>query len=556
MITKIQIKRFKIIGDISLEISSSNLIIGGNNSGKTSVLQAVQFAVSAAQTTGLQNSCWRSDKLSTSIAATDLLYSPLKDVAALSPNRHFRENFADGISVTLHTISNSSTVSIIKGRNKNIQIKIEGEILGRQLQSIEHPFVCLVPGLAGIPSYEEYETPLMVRRAAAKGDSNSVFRNILLQLSKTPDKWKRFQSNIQELFPGLKIEVSFDENLNETIQATVIENGVQLPIDSAGTGVLQAIQIFSYIELYKPKLLLLDEPDSHLHPNNQRILSNIIAKIASSNETQILISSHSLYLIDSLLENSKTFWLKDGAIQEETNNHQILCLMEIGALNQAGGFHLRDPKLVVVSEDEKEEVLKHILKSVGFNLKEIEFWSYKGCTNISTLDVLVGFISQKIPNAHILIHRDRDFLPQEMTDDFANKFENDKVTVYIPSGNDLESLFCNKEHLSILLEEPDLNFSQELIKSAITLKKDELVQKFINTRVDQTLKQGKKPDSGKIAVECMKLFNSAPHLYSHGKILVRSINNIINDQLKKQINILVPSPGIKAPLLEKLVKSL
>lgn len=50
----------------------------------------------------------------------------------------------------------------------------------------------------------------------------------------------------------------------------VISNGIKLPLDSIGTGLLQVIQIFAYIEYFSPKIVLLDEPDSHIHPTKQK----------------------------------------------------------------------------------------------------------------------------------------------------------------------------------------------------------------------------------------------------------------------------------------------
>ncbi|WP_411684679.1 AAA family ATPase, partial [Aeromonas caviae] len=106
-------------------------------------------------------------------------------------------------------------------------------------------------------------------------DSNSVFRNILLQLKKLPADWEGFAELLEEIYPGIDVAVSFDEQADEFINATTTQAGITLPIDASGTGVLQAIQILSYVFLFKPKLLILDEPDSHLHPNNQRKLGKV-----------------------------------------------------------------------------------------------------------------------------------------------------------------------------------------------------------------------------------------------------------------------------------------
>jgi len=54
MISKILIERFKNISRMELVLDKINILVGSNNSGKSSVLQAVQFFVSVAQTTGLE----------------------------------------------------------------------------------------------------------------------------------------------------------------------------------------------------------------------------------------------------------------------------------------------------------------------------------------------------------------------------------------------------------------------------------------------------------------------------------------------------------------------
>ena len=50
MVDSVKIANFKAIKNIELNLSRFNIFVGSNNSGKSSVLQAIQFAVGAAQT--------------------------------------------------------------------------------------------------------------------------------------------------------------------------------------------------------------------------------------------------------------------------------------------------------------------------------------------------------------------------------------------------------------------------------------------------------------------------------------------------------------------------
>ena len=90
---KIIIERFKNIERIELETSDTSriaMLVGGNNAGKSSILQAIQFGVSVAQTSKIQHGTWYRDRLSTSIGQNDLVYSPIKDVLALPRNGSLR----------------------------------------------------------------------------------------------------------------------------------------------------------------------------------------------------------------------------------------------------------------------------------------------------------------------------------------------------------------------------------------------------------------------------------------------------------------------------------
>jgi hypothetical protein len=284
MLSKVNIGRFKNIEKAILELDPINVLVGSNNSGKSSILQAIQFAVSVAQTTStLENAKWylsgpKADRLQTSISPTNLIYSPLRDVYALALNRDLREDEDYAIRVHFEEGDSGDVSEIIvkKGRNRNIAIEISGNKLGQKLQSIEEPFSIFVPGLAGIPAFEEYKTPITVRKAAARGDANNVFRNVLYLLNKDKANWDRFIEDLRYIFPEIELNVDFNPDFDEYININIKLNEELLPIDAAGTGVLQAIQILSYINVYKPKLLLLDEPDSHLHPSNQRKLINML----------------------------------------------------------------------------------------------------------------------------------------------------------------------------------------------------------------------------------------------------------------------------------------
>ena len=532
---QIRIKKFKQLDDVTVDLSDVTLLIGGNNAGKSSILQAIQFGVSAAQATSLlTNTTWKGDTFPTSIGKDELIYLPIKDVFYLAQNGRLQEGKGNGISITYKDDFDEAKISISKGRNKNIAIHIDGKSIGEKIRSIETPFSILVTELAGIPNEEKYQTPFIVKKSTTRGNSNSVFRNILLMLKDDLCAWNSFQDEVNKIFPNYSIGVEFNKDKDEFINCTVDKGDkVSYPIDSCGTGVLQVVQIISYIFLFKPKILLLDEPDSHLHPNNQRVLAQRLMELSKITKTRIVIATHSKYLINKLIEDSKLLWLSDGRVQPSDDKKIVKSLMEIGALDS--GQRLSPPKWVLLTEDSDSDFLKTLISANGADFNEGEIQSYDGCTKVSFVQALLKHLRSSFPHARFIIHRDRDFLDDCKIDEYKGKFEG--VYFLIPNFNDIESYFISDEHLkkSLNIDDSDV---LDIKKSAFDNVKFDLAEKYANVkRQSYDYKEGSDKAAG-LATEAMKEFrNGYNPKFVHGKLMLKSIRSELSKRgIKDSIN--------------------
>ncbi|WP_080425130.1 AAA family ATPase [Burkholderia ubonensis] len=79
-ISSVTIRRFKRLEEIELPLSEVTLLIGANNAGKSSVLQAIHFAVSIAQSARLigEGVAWQRD-------AFELSFNPSSYTQAWPP---------------------------------------------------------------------------------------------------------------------------------------------------------------------------------------------------------------------------------------------------------------------------------------------------------------------------------------------------------------------------------------------------------------------------------------------------------------------------------------
>ncbi|THF84935.1 DUF2813 domain-containing protein [Deinococcus sp. KSM4-11] len=444
MIKKLTIKNFKGIEALSIELQSLNILIGSNNSGKTSIMQAVHMSTALMQSIELTDRLKKipaSASASTStISPNQILYTPFEDIEYFAHNGNLTQT--SGFEVGFE-FSNSTvlTIGVKKGKNKNLVVSHNNLIRARELADIDHPFSIFVPGLAGISKNEQLESLGVIRRALARGDANLVFRNVLFKLNSDKIAWQSFQDSLKLIFPDHNIKFKFDENIDEHIEVYVERPNGKLPIDAMGTGFLQVTQILSYSYLFKPKVLLLDEPDSHVHPDNQRRISKFLESV----DIQTIVSTHSRHILDAATKNTKKIWIKNGEALIFTDNLDIL--LDLGAIDSAEGLlSNKGIKYIIFTEDSDTSFLKTLLSS-HIESEVFSIWSYKGSSRIDTAIAMAKVIHSISKTVKVILHRDRDCLSPEYFDDQSKRLKNNSIDLFVTKGSDIESYFTLEDYL-------------------------------------------------------------------------------------------------------------
>ena len=557
-IAQVSIRRFKQLVDLPITLRDITVLIGANNSGKSSVLQAIHLAVSIAQTARLigENIFWANDKSQLTFNPSQLIYSPVGDVMSLANGGVLQEAPASRIEIEIvMSDGKSCVVGLKRGRNRNIAVSIEGKELGERLMDLEEPFTIYAPGLAGISREERFLSPGVVRRIVARGDANLVLRNVLFILSNDDVAWANFIEDMQSIFPGIEIALSFNAETDEYIQASFQLPGAPfLPLDAAGTSILQASQILAYISLFRPNVLILDEPDSHLHPDNQRALCDLVIRLAPLRNFQALISTHSRHVLDAMKNRSSIIWLSRGKQVEEEDISMTAMLLELGALDSVDYFANGELRCVIATEDTYKEPLKALLWSNGFHEEVTEVASYTGCSKVDSAKVLGGFLREKAPHVHLLIHRDRDY----MSDERATRFENDlgafHVTPFLTHCSDIEGYFLNSEHLSHLNPGITPQRAQEFIDQATNETRDKSIEAMINIRTSEAFQQkregGAGPNHGQISLSAMADYDANPEKWRRGKIVIGRVIALIQQETGANPRVYSPSQYIVVSTLK------
>jgi len=452
-LTKLELIDFKRVKKTELNLQPLNVIVGGNNSGKSSVLQGIHFFLTAALASREARQNTYTQEM--------LLFCPAYKFEDLGNETPYTNQSHKGYLTLYADLPDEQSaqyeICIYRGRNEgNVGCTRAGSnALATVITDSNKLFSVYVPGLAGIPSFEQYRTLSVVRRGVASGDANLYLRNVLLQIARTK-KIPQLTKWMRTLFPFFELIVKFEPRRDLVIGVKISIDkyaGKEYSLELCGTGVLQALQIFSYVTLFEPQLLLLDEPDSHLHPDNQALLAKALRLIASQTSTQVIVSTHSRHLVDAFRDHANFIWLKNGKVSNQGLDLDYLpLLIDIGALNDFDKLKQGKIRWVFLSEDGDLTALKILTAHAGFDPKETLFYSYRGIANFETAISLAHFVKEVAPLSKVIIHRDRDFMTPDEAAKATQRISECGAEVFITEGSDIESYFTNPAHIAEILD--------------------------------------------------------------------------------------------------------
>lgn len=555
-LTKLTLEKFKKVDKVDIDLQGLNVLVGGNNAGKSSVLQGVHFSVIAAIASKQAGR--------DTFTQESLLYCPSRSFESLRHGSGYTNQSLFGhLRLTAETPDDEKphqyAVRIYRGRNEgNVGCQRSGSVrLGQVVASREQLFSIYVPGLAGVSQFEQHHSESVVRRGVASGDANLYLRNVLW-LIKEKGKISALTERMRSLFPKFEIWISFDAVNDIYIDVDVSTTGPtgrRCPLELAGTGVQQALQIFSYVTLFEPRLLLLDEPDSHLHPDNQGLLAAALQEAVNATSTQVIVSTHSRYMVDSLHDDANFIWLKEGKVHEQgVGLTKLPILLELGALDTfdklKGGVY----DWVFLTEDRDRKMLEVLLSANRFDLAKCLIYSYKTSTNIEAAKLLTDFIHDSAPLTQVVIHRDRDFMTQAEVDQVMANIRTSGAIPFITSGCDIEAYFLAAEHLSNRIE-VDVPAVRDWLDEIALDAHTELQHSF--TRKRDEVKSLLYRSNPKDCPDTLKLLGKAiplpPELW-HGKKMLKRVRAGLKEKFGFAPEIIIATPALTCTRLTEIAK--
>lgn len=483
----VEIRNFKAIEATRVPLSAFTVLVGTNGSGKSSVLQALHWMLQSGRNPSVSPE--QQNKGST-LSEIDATYMPSPDYKNASHSGEYG-NFSAApkmdviINATIDGVSPITVPMWIKSaRNEGISVHVpSNNPLTAQIRSSGREVSAYIPGLAGIPLAEEKRSKLIVHRQAAAGDANTVLRNILdLASNEKLETGGTALSEVEALASAvlgpLSLRVKFKDEKHYKIHAEFQTGAMRnadirrfKPLELAGIGFLQVIQIFAYLVYFRPRLLLVDEPDSHLHPDVQERLVSVLMSAAIKYECQVLLSTHSPSVVRSLPADATVVWMKSGDVCEDDSDE----------IRRAMGWGILDKSLLLITEDKKVGLLNALLRQWPHIQSKVAVWPGRGNSRLPQPETLATLESLFGKKMKILLHRDSDFmLPQDKK---LQQFPYQKrgLRVWFTEGCDIEAAW-NRVDVIAAHFEVDQNDALDILTAACDLLDQDGARVIFNTK--------------------------------------------------------------------------
>lgn len=472
-LSRILVKDFKKVKSAEIFLGSTNILVGANGSGKSSVLQALHLASCMAR----QADRVERDKPNT-VSITEVDYLPTNRYKKLGHNGDWGNRSESSCSVVHFGFSDGATditseITLRSARNAGISISgLIPPAVQPLLRAKGEFFSCYVPGLSGIPNSEKKESKRVVLRASSFGDSNVYLRNVLLLLkNEKPDTIEKIEGHISELIDDIKIVVEHDNEKDLEIRCYFEQNGTRNQIELLGTGYLQIIQMLSYIYLFQPKLLLIDEPDTHLHPSAQERLVAMLEGAAEPFKTKIVMSTHSPFIVRGATANSKVYWLENGCVLMESRT----------AVERALGWGAMGKKLLLISEDANLGYLRQIIRQWPDIERQVAILPGTGFRHLPSPEQAEDLYAGLERSIRIAILRDSDGLQEREKDMIKLRYDSDHIRFMFTQNSDIEHYTCQAGVLSRVSGRPEEEV-RAVIRKCIETKKIDIRDMFVKRR--------------------------------------------------------------------------
>ncbi len=328
MLSFLSLRYFKCFQSLDLPLAPLTLLSGANASGKSSVLQALvllhQTMCEHEWSTRLMLN-GKSTKLGTVLDVVNELHGGKSFGIELKDDEHiyswsFSSERSD-LSMAVERVFDGyqemkqpKSLQRLLPRAKKfptslsdrlIQLTyITAERIGpREIYILEDQQIASVVGTSG-----EYAISLFYSKR-----EDSILEKLIIKTESRNTLFHQVTARMQQFFPNCLLAVEKVQNVNAVTLRLKTSNKTDFhrPVN-VGFGLTQVLPVvIAALSAQKEDILLIENPEVHLHPAGQALMGQFLAEVASAG-VQVILETHSDHILNGIRR-----YVKSGGISPE-----------------------------------------------------------------------------------------------------------------------------------------------------------------------------------------------------------------------------------------------
>jgi AAA domain, putative AbiEii toxin, Type IV TA system len=297
MIRELKIRNFKRFAEQSFFFEGHVVLAGPNNLGKTTVLQAIAAWNLAFNRWKQENHFHRPHGV---YPRAPMTREQFHAVPVGSFKWLWNDRKSDGlIEIEIQSPHGWRVTMIFEwDTSEQLYVRPKPDAEPNLLRDLEFS-ATYIPPMAGIPVLEEpvYQ-PKKIEQLLGRGQTRDLIRNLLIKAHES-DAWNSLQASINRLF-SFELLPPDSAGANIISQYRIGGGNAAFDISSAGSGFQQVLMLLTFLHTQAGSVLLLDEPDAHLHVCLQDSIYGELRSVAARQNSQLVIATHSEVIINSV----------------------------------------------------------------------------------------------------------------------------------------------------------------------------------------------------------------------------------------------------------------
>lgn len=464
MLNSVHLERFKKFKDTEVQLHPFTVLMGENGSGKTTVLQAINFALHSLYFRKLlyfNKGSIQVRERGVVLTLNDLPGMNVSEPMEIFYDKKKYKKLVKGIgdaTLTLRDSLNNTYRLQLTANYRNFIVRCSSTPQDlEKISSLSSLQPLLISGFVGLRSTEERAFPRAIQDRLQTGRLSDIIRNLVLDMKEQkPQAYNLLNEQLMREFSFHLDAISFnpeqDINVNAYFKDTHEGRGITLDFNAAGSGFMQVLQIL--VPIYRfastdATIFLLDEPDAHLHPNLQYTLAQVLRKAQKELDIQIILSTHSIPMIESA-DPSEVIPIS-ARMQKNmalVGSQQVAEQISV----QIDNYHLAKSKLsgkIVFAEDKNTEILQSFDRALGTNcfrgVNTVPLVGGKGKDDKMPFQVkeLLQKYALRDVEVHFII--DSDGISDEWTKKLLHYAKNRGVIIHQLWRHEIESYLLNPD---------------------------------------------------------------------------------------------------------------